>query len=1064
MLGKIIQFSIRNRLLVVIASVFMGAYGAYNFTILPIDAVPDITNVQVQINTSVPALSPIEIEKRITFPIETAMSGLPFLEELRSISRYGLSQVTVVFEDGTDLFLARQLVGERLQNAKEALPPGLAEPAMGPISTGLGEIYMWSLDVVPGALKEDGTPYTAMDLRTIQDWIIRPQLLTVPGVTEVNSIGGFAKQFHVTPYPTKLLSHGLTFHDVLEALERNNSFSGGGYIEHRGEQYIVRTSGLLETLESIENVRLLTDEGIPLLVKDVAMVDLGKELRSGAATLNGKEAVVGTVMMLIGENSRTVAHAVDEEMKSINKTLPKGVVAKTVYSRTKLVDATIHTIEKNLTEGALLVIAILFAILGNLRVALFVALTIPLSMLFAVTGMVSNKVSGNLLSLGAIDFGIIVDGSVVMAENIIRRFANKQHALGRTLTKAERFQETFQSAKEVGPPVLSGVGIIMIVYLPILTLTGVEGKMFVPMAKVVLLALLGALILSFTFIPAMIALFLTGNVKEEDGRLISFVKKYYVKALDLSFDHKRLAGAGVLIILLLTGLLASRLGSEFIPSLDEQDFSVKALRIPATSVSESIKMQIELEKELLKIPEVDITFARIGTAEVATDPMPPSIADGYSIVKPRSEWPNPSKSKAQLIEEVEEVIEGVYGNAYEISQPIQLRVNELISGVRSDVGVKIFGDDLEVLLSKANEVGAVLNSIDGASDVKVEQVSGLPSLQIDIDNQALARYGLDVVDVQEIVSMAIGGREAGVVFEGDKRFDIVVRLPADIRQNISVIKQLPIPLRVEETEMSSEHIHSQDFSPKIVPLEEVAKVYVVEGANQVSRENAKRRIVVQANIRGRDMGSFVKEASTKIEQVVTLPPGYWYKWGGQFENLERAQKRLTVVVPVALLLIFIILFTTFNSVVDTLIVFSGIPFALTGGVVSLALRGIPFSISAGVGFIALSGVAVLNGVVMVSFIRQLLLEGIPLTEAVRKGAITRLRPVLMTALVASLGFIPMALSTGTGAEVQRPLATVVIGGIVSSTLLTLLVLPMLYSVFHRGSNGAEEQVLTTGNE
>ena len=1049
MISKVIKFSVNNRLLIVLATLAMAVLGAYNFTRLPIDAVPDITNVQVQINTSVPALSPVEIEKRITFPIETAMSGLPKLSELRSISRYGLSQVTVVFEDSADLFLVRQLVGERLVEAKEALPPGLAEPSIGPISTGLGEIFMWAVEAAPGAKKADGTNYTPMDLRTIQDWIIRPQLLTVPGVTEVNSIGGFAKQFHVTPYPQKLVAHGLTFHDVLEALERNNSFAGGGYIEHQGEQYIVRTSGLIDSIDGLRNVRLLTRDGIPLFVKDVARVALGKELRTGAATLNGKEAVVGTTMMLIGENSRKVARAVAEEMERINKTLPEGVVAHTLYDRTRLVDATIRTVQNNLIEGAILVIVILFCILGNFKVALVIALSIPLSMLFAVTGMVTNRISGNLLSLGAIDFGIIVDGSVVMAENIIRRFSEKQQGLGRTLTRSERFEETFQAAKEVAPPVISGVGIIMIVFLPILTLTGIEGKMFVPMAKVVLLALLGALFLSFTFVPAMIALFLTGKVSEDEGKILGPIKRRYAAILDFTLRRRLVVAGSATFILIITGILAARLGSEFVPSLDEQDFAVQALRIPATSLSESIKMQQDVEVALLKFPEVEMTFARIGTAEVATDPMPPNIADGYVILKRKSEWPNPSKSRLDLIQEVEMALEELPGNAYEFSQPIQLRFNELISGVRSDVAIKIFGDELDVLLEKANEVSVLLNSVEGASDVKVEQVSGLPSLFVDINHKALVRYGLDVVDVQDVIAMALGGKEAGLIFEGDQRFDIVIRLPEELRQNVRLVNELPIPLPIAEFPEEGGHSHSQDYSPSIVPLKEVATVSIIEGANQVSRENAKRRIVVQANIRGRDMGSFVDEANRLIAGELNLPAGYWFKWGGQFENLTRAKTRLTIVVPVALLLIFIILFSTFNSIRDTLIVFSGVPFALTGGVVALFLRGIPFSISAGVGFIALSGVAVLNGVVMVSFIRDLLKEGEEIQRAVTRGALTRLRPVLATAITDALGFIPMAISSGVGAEVQRPLATVVIGGVISSTVLTLLVLPMLFSTFHK---------------
>lgn len=1049
MVQRLLQFSVQNRYLVVLAAIGLAALGAYNFSRLPIDAVPDITNVQVQINSSVLGMSPVEVEKRITFPIETAMSGLPRLDQIRSLSRYGLSQVTVVFKDGTDIYWARQLVGERLQQAKEALPPGLADPAMGPISTGLGEIFMWSVEAAADAKNDDGLVYSLSDLRTIQDWVIRPQLLTVPGVTEVNSIGGFERQYHVTPYPEKLIAHKLTFTDVFEALEKNNTFSGGGYIEHAGEQYLVQASGLIADAKELGGIALKTEDGVPLYVRDVADVHLGKELRTGAATLNGEETVIGTAMMLVGENSRSVSSALAKKMDEVNKTLPPGVEAKVLYNRTKLVDATIHTIRKNLLEGALLVIAILFLILGNLRVALFVALAIPLSMLFAVSGMVFFGISGNLLSLGAIDFGIIVDGSVVMAENIIRRFAEKQHQLGRKLNRKERFHEAYDASREVAGPTLSGVGVIMIVYLPILTLTGIEGKMFVPMAEVVLLALLGALIFSFTVIPALIAIFLTGNVSEKEGWVVSTVRKGYERVLRSAIRFKLRVLAGVAAFFLICVILAALMGSEFVPQLDEKDLAVQALRIPSTSLTESVKMQSEIEHALKQFPEVDFSFARVGTAEVATDPMPPSIADGYVMLQPTSDWPNPKKLKSELVSEIEEMLVKIPGNLYEISQPIELRFNELISGVRSDVAVKIFGDDLDVLLQKGNEVLGVISKIPGASNPKVEQVTGLPALRIDVRREELSLYGLNVSDVHDVISMAIGGKQAGLIFEGDKRFDIVVRLPETLRQNIEEIRQLPIALRSEPDAKDIQDSHTQTFEPKTIPLHAVADVSVVEGPNQISREDGKRRVVVQTNIEGRDLGSFVEEATRKIEEQIRLPSGYWIKWGGQFENLQAAKTRLEIVVPVALLLIFIILFSTFGSVRDSLIVFSGVPFALTGGVVALWLRSIPFSISAGIGFIALSGVAVLNGVVMISFIRKLIADGMPTEEAVFSGSLTRLRPVLMTALVASLGFIPMAVSHGTGAEVQRPLATVVIGGIVSSTLLTLVVLPVLYSLFHR---------------
>lgn len=1048
MLNRIINFSVQNRFIVVIVFVFVAALGIYNFQRLPIDAVPDITNVQVQINTSSDGLSTLQVEKQVTFPIETAMSGLPKLEEIRSLSRFGFSQVTVVFEDGTDIYWARQLVSERLQQAKESIPPELGDPGLGPISSGLGEIFLWTIKAATDATKEDGSKYSLIDLRTIQDWIVKPQLLTVQGVTEVNSIGGFEKQIHIEPYPEKLLSYQMTFHDVLKALERNNAFAGGGYIEHRGEQYIIQASGLISKIEAINKIPLRTIDGVPIYIKDIADVHIGSELRTGAATYNGEEAVIGTAMMLIGENSRTVALQLSEVLKKVNKSLPKGITAIPIYDRTNLVNATISTVQKNLIEGALLVIAVLFFILGNIRVALFVAASIPLSMLFAVTGMVENKIGGNLMSLGAIDFGIIVDGSVVMAENIIRRFAEMQHQLGRVLNQKERIKLAYESASEVSKPVLSGVAIIMIVYLPILTLTGIEGKMFTPMSKVVLLALLGSLIISFTLIPALIALFLKGEVKEKEGKVVRFGKSFYEKVLNKALCYKKSVVCGAALFLFLVTLLSFQLGSEFVPALDEQDLALQSLRIPATSLSQSVKMQKKLEKAILTHDEIDRVFARIGTAEVATDPMPPGIADGYLIVKPRNEWSNPNKSKLTLISEIEETISNFPGNLFEFSQPIELRFNELISGVRSDVAVKIFGDDLSILKREAKKIESVLKEIPGANDVKTEQSSGLSTLQIDVDREQIARYGITIADVQDVISLAVGGKGAGLFFEGDKRFDIIVRLPEELREKIEVIKNLPIPLTTSQKEHSNSLKHNPGYGPKFIPLNLVANIKLVEGLNQVSRENTKRRIVVQANVRGRDIGTFVEEANQKIDNEIDLPSGYWYKWGGQFENLQKAKSRLLLVVPVSLLLIFLILFSTFGSFKDSILVFSGVPFALTGGVLALLIRGIPFSVSAGVGFIALSGVAVLDGIVMVSFIKHLLEEGKTIDEAVKEGALVRFRPVLMTSLVAALGLLPMALATSIGAEVQRPLATVVIGGVVSGLLLTLLVLPTLYRIFN----------------
>ena len=1048
MFERIIRFAIEQRIVVMIAVLIMAGIGIYSYQKLPIDAVPDITNVQVQINAAAPGYSPLETEQRITFPVETAMAGLPGLQQTRSLSRSGLSQVTVIFKDGTDIFFARQLINERLQVAKEQLPEGV-EAVMGPVSTGLGEIFLWTVEAEDGAVKEDGTPYTPTDLRVIQDWIIKPQLRNVPGVAEINTIGGYAKQFLVAPDPKRLATYKLTLNDLVAALESNNANVGAGYIERNGEQLLIRAPGQVGNIEDIANIVITSVDGAPIRISSVADVSIGKELRTGAATENGREVVLGTVFMLIGENSRTVSQAVAAKLADINRTLPKGVVAVTVYDRTNLVEKAIATVKKNLVEGAILVIAILFLFLGNIRAALITAMVIPLSMLFTFTGMFNNKVSANLMSLGALDFGIIVDGAVVIVENAIRRLAHAQHKHGRMLTKTERFHEVFAAAREARRPLIFGQLIIMVVYLPIFALTGVEGKMFHPMAFTVVMALLGAMILSVTFVPAAIAMFVTGKVKEEEGVVMRTARLRYEPILKWVLGHRNIAFSAAVVLVVLSGVLASRMGSEFIPSLSEGDFAMQAMRVPGTSLTQSVEMQQRLEKAVIEqVPEVERMFARSGTAEIASDPMPPNASDAYIMLKPQDQWPDPKKPRDELIAEVQKAAAGVPGSNYELSQPIQLRFNELISGVRSDVAVKVFGDDMDVLNNTANKIAAALKAVPGSSEVKVEQTTGLPVLTINIDREKAARYGLNIADVQNSIAIAVGGRTAGTLYEGDRRFDMVVRLPETVRTDVAGMSSLLIPVPAN----ASQGANQIGF----IPLSQVANLDLQLGPNQISRENGKRLVIVSANVRGRDLGSFVQEATASLDAKVQIPAGYWTTWGGQFEQLQSAAKRLQIVVPVALLLVMTLLFLMFNNLKDGMLVFTGIPFALTGGVVALWLRDIPLSISAGVGFIALSGVAVLNGLVMIAFIRGLREEGRTLRQAVDEGALTRLRPVLMTALVASLGFIPMALATGTGAEVQRPLATVVIGGILSSTALTLLVLPALYHWAHRKDEDGDE--------
>ena len=1066
MLNRIISFSLEHRWLVLLIAAAIAALGVYNFNRLPIDAVPDITNVQVQINTEAPGYSPLESEQRITFPVETEMAGLPQLDYTRSVSRYGLSQVTVVFKDGTDIYLARQLVNERLGEAKERLPDGI-EPAMGPIATGLGEIFMYTVsnkNTDGNDSSANNNTHNAMSLRTIQDWIVRPQLRQTPGVVEVNTIGGYNKQFHVLPDPDKLLAYDLTLQDVMAALARNNINTGAGYIERFGAQYLIRSPGQVATLDDIKHITITKRQGVPITIKDVAEVELGSELRSGAATQNGQEVVLGTVFMLIGENSRQVAQAAAKRLQKIKVSLPDGVELTPLYNRTSLVDKTIATVEKNLAEGALLVIVILFLLLGNWRAALITAAVIPLAMLMTITGMVGSRVSGNLMSLGALDFGLIVDGAVIIVENCLRHLSSYQSSHKNHPDLKERLRIVREATLEVIQPSVFGVLIILIVYVPIFALSGVEGKMFHPMAFTVITALMSALILSITVVPASIAIFVRGPVAEKENRVMLWLKKSYASALHFVLKHRWTVVTFSMALVLLASVQVTRFGTEFMPSLDEGDIALHALRIPGTSLTQAIEMQTVLEARLRKFPEVEHVFSKIGTAEVATDPMPPNVADTFVILKERNSWPDPRKSKASLIAEMEIAVEKIPGNRYEFTQPIQMRFNELIAGVRSDLAVKVYGDNLDTLVELAEQIEKVVADVPGASDVRIEQVTGLPMLTVTPNREKLAYYGLDIADIQDTLRIAVGGEVVGQVFEGDRRFDLVIRLPESLREDIDALKRLPIRLKTSSWESGNSNMGDTNMSEadmgdadmlgivrapaEAIPLIEVADIDFTLGPNQISRENGKRRVFVTANVRQRDLGSFVKEVQQAVQNKIEIPAGYWLDYGGTFEQLISATKRLSIVVPLTLLIIFGLLFMAFNSVKDAALVFTGVPLALTGGVAALALRDLPLSISAAVGFIALSGVAVLNGVVMLSFIRDLRVKGVELEVAIVEGALTRLRPVLMTALVASLGFVPMALNVGTGAEVQRPLATVVIGGILSSTVLTLLVLPVLYQLMY----------------
>ncbi len=1034
MIDSILKSAIERRYLFVSMVLVVVGLGVWSYRELPIDAVPDITNIQVQINTEAPGYSPLETEQRITYPVETALAGLPNLAYTRSLSRYGLSQVTVVFEEGTDLYFARSLINERLGAISSILPNGL-EPEMGPISTGLGEIFMYTVSAEPGAVDDTGRPYDAVALREIQDWIIKPQLSLVPGVIEVNSIGGYDKQYHVTPFPEKLLAHDLSIDSVVDALRRNNENRGAGFVETGGQQILVRSQGQLTSIGDIAQVVIAIPHGNPIRVSDVAEVAIGRELRSGAATQDGHETVLGTAMMLVGENSRTVAAAVAEKLSEVRTTLPAGIVLDSVYTRTSLVDKTIATVRTNLLEGALLVIAVLMLLLGNWRAALITAAVIPLAMLATMFGMVRTGVSANLMSLGALDFGLIVDGAVIIVENATRRLALAQKTNGGLLPLRQRLDVVYDATREVIKPSLFGVAIITVVYIPIFALTGIEGKMFHPMAATVVIALTSAMLFSLTVVPAAVALFMNGRVAERESRAIQLAKRAYEPALKQLLKVRWVVLSGALAVVTSAAWLATTLGAEFIPQLDEGDLTIQAIRIPGTGLEQSVQMQKKVEAAINSFPEVETTFARIGTPEVATDPMPPSIADGFVILKERDDWPDPDKSKHELIEQMEDVLRDVPGNNYEFTQPIQMRFNELISGVRSDLGVKIFGDDLDELNRIGAEVLEVLEATPGAADTRVEQLTGLPMMTVIPKRVALARYGLTVEELQDMVAASFGGEEAGLIYEGDRRFKLAVRLPEELRQDLYRMGSLPLALP----------------GGGYVPLSEVAEPVLAPAPNQVSRENGKRRIVVTANVRDRDLGSFVADVQDRIAANVTLPPGYWLNYGGTFEQLESATQRLSIVVPITLALVLGLLLMGVGNLRDSLVIFSGVPFALTGGVLALWLRDMPLSISAGVGFIALSGIAVLNGLVMVTFIRQIWRDGLDLAESVMRGALTRLRPVLMTALVASLGFVPMALNTTTGAEVQRPLATVVIGGIISSTILTLVVLPLLFQWVNKGN-------------
>lgn len=1022
MLERVLEFSLKQRFLVIIATALVVVLGLVSWQQLTLDAVPDITTNQVAINTETGGMSPEEVEKLVTFPIETSMGGIPGVEQVRSLSQYGLSQVIVTFRDEVDTYFARNLVNERLNSVKESLPSGIESPQMGPVSTGLGDIYMYALE------SEKRSP---MELRSLQDWTIAPQLRTVAGVAEVNSADGSVKQYQVVVEPRALLARGIAVDEVVTALQKNNQNAGGGVLERNGERVLIRSVGLATTISDIEKIVVKTESGIPVLVRDVAKVQLGIPVLTGISTKDGKEAMTVTVMMLKGANGRTVANAVDAKVKEIKSQLPEDVTLTTVYNRSDLVGESVLTVEKSLLEGGVLVIVVLLLLLGNFRGALIVALAIPLSMLFAIIGMNRFGISGNLMSLGAIDFGLIVDGAVVMIENAVRRLAEAREHKGSKLDRHEVRHSVWESCREVAKPTAFAVTIITVVYLPILALEGTEGKMFKPMAFTVVFALIGALILTMTLIPVLASMFLSGDTKEGRNPVMEFFSRVYAPVLRFALKRRAVVVGGAVAILLLAGFLFSRLGSEFIPQLDEGSLVIQPVRVRTVDAEQTVRLVTAFEKKVLEVPEVTTVFSRSGTPEVATDPMPLSLTDSFIMLKPRDKW-RAGMTKEKLIEELTEKVNQVPGQGYNFSQPIQMRFSELVSGVKADIGIKVFGEDLSELKAKADEIAAAVRDISGAQDVEVEQVDEVPVLQIDIDRDAISRVGVSIDDIQEMIKVALGGEPVGQIIEGDKRFALTVKLPDSIRNDVEAIKSILI----ETPEGGG------------VPLSSLAHIDDAPAPAQISREMGKRRVVVQMNVRGSDIGTFVAAAQKAIKEKVKLKEGYYITWGGQFENLQKASARLMLVVPLALSLIFLLLFSTFGSLKQAILIFTGVPLAITGGIVGLFLRGMPFSITAGVGFIALSGVAVLNGVVMVSAINRLRDDGkLGVIDAVREGATQRLRPVLMTALVAALGFIPMALNTGIGAEVQRPLATVVIGGIASATLLTLVVLPALYTWF-----------------
>ena len=1050
MLNRLLEFSVRQRVVVLLATVVMVGIGLYSALRLPIDAVPDITNVQVQINTAIRALAPEEIEKLVTFPIENEMAGIPGLTELRSLSKFGLSQVNIIFEDGTDIYRSRQLVSERLQTVIDELPPGLT-PKLAPISTGLGEIYYYVVEYAVGTTNKPATREAQlMELKLLHDYVIKPRLRSTPGLAEVNTTGGYEKQIVIQPNPDKLKSVGMSFSEIAEAIGENVENAGGGLIQLGGESVTVRAAGRVQTVEEIERLPLkFGSRATPLRVKDVADVGIGKAVRTGTATYNGEEAVLGSALMLAGENSRIVAKRVDEKLKEIQTKLPAGVQIIPVYDRTVLVDRTIRTVETSLFEGAILVVVVLLVMLANWRAAFIVALAIPLSLLFAMTGMVQSRVSGNLMSLGAIDFGLIVDGAVVMVENIIRHLAEKQHKLGRRLTALERAQEVLVSAKEVASPMFFGVCIITVVYFPILALTGIEGKMFKPMAITVIFALVGSMALALTFMPALCSYLLGGNIKEKDSFLVNWAKIVYTPILRFALGFRWVVTGAALVLFILAVSVFNRLGAEFVPQLDEGSFATHMIRTTSIGIDASVEMQKRGEKLLLeKFPEVSYTFSRLGTAEIASDPMGVNVADTYIMFNPLDKWrkvdgkPIGKEALAALM--TEELGKHLPGEGHLFSQPIEMRFNEILEGTRADIAVKVFGEDFAVIERIASEARDILEKVPGAADVEFDALGKSPLLEIVPKREAMSQYNLHAAELNRVVTAALAGQEVGKLIEGNRRFDIVIRLSEELREKIDDLKRLPV--RVDDG--------------GLLTLGQVADFRVVEQVAAIAREFSQRRAAIMVNLRGRDVESFVLEAQKKITEQIKLPDGYTIEFGGQFKNLMEARKRLTIVVPVAMALIFILIFMALQSVRQSLLVFLAVPLAVTGGVFALWARDLPFSISAGVGFIALSGIAVLNGLMIITFFNQLRERGADVRTAVWDGSLLRLRPKLMTALVASLGFLPMAIASGAGAEVQRPLATVVIGGILSSTFLTLVLLPTLYEWLETKRSSRREEALT----